>query len=157
MQPSGSQLTKVALQSTPIPNVPQNSAQSTRSQQLKQRHSALVKLLESDPITKNKAIKPTVTSIRTSRENNQKQQELVLNISATECKRLKPIGISPPLLVEHTTIINNAVETGISCTNTSTTNVIDNLKEFECLRNQDGLVRAHFKRKMQGLMFSIKY
>ncbi|XP_028895193.1 ecdysone-induced protein 75B, isoforms C/D isoform X2 [Zeugodacus cucurbitae] len=137
IQPTESQFTKIVLLSTPATNINQNNiAQTSSSRQLKQQHSALVKLLESEPITKKLVTKNTGTSVdgagrlikhqihikqndqeflNLKEKNKQKQQQLIQNVSATQYKRLKTNGINIPLLVEHTTTRNHSVETGTTC------------------------------------------
>lgn len=148
MQPTESQFTKIVFLSTPTTNINQNNvAQSSSSRQLKQQHSALVKLLESEPITKNIVTKKTGTNVGSAdllikhqndqeclnlkEKNEQRQHQLIHNISATQCKRLKSNGINLPLLVEHTTTRNHSVKMGTTCS--FTINAICETKKHNCI------------------------
>lgn len=157
IQPTETQFTKIVLLSTSATNINQNNVtQTTSSRQLKQQHSALVKLLESEPITKKIITKITDTNIggadllikpeinvkqnyqeclNLKKKNEQKQQQLVHNASATQCKRLKSNGINLPLLVEHTTTRNHSVKTGTTCS--FTINAICETKNQDCMDDNE--------------------
>ncbi|XP_054736184.1 ecdysone-induced protein 75B isoform X2 [Anastrepha obliqua] len=153
MQPSEPQLTKIVLLSTPNGNLQQQATQfvgsrqciaPTKSEKLKQQHSALVKLLESEPITKKLVTKSERTDIgahnlminnqiqvKQNRElhgctNLQEQnlQQVLHDVPATQCKRLKSAEINPHLLVEHPTTRNYEVETDTASNIKNTSNNI---------------------------------
>ncbi|XP_039965866.1 ecdysone-induced protein 75B, isoforms C/D isoform X2 [Bactrocera tryoni] len=157
IQPTETQFPKIVLLSTSATNINQNNVtQTTSSRQLKQQHSALVKLLESEPITKKIITKNTDTNIGSAdllikhelnvkqndqeflnlkKKNEQKQQQFIHNASATQCKRLKSNGINHPLLVEHTTTKNHNVKTGTTCS--FTINAIYETKTQDCVDDNE--------------------
>ncbi|XP_067642967.1 ecdysone-induced protein 75B, isoforms C/D isoform X2 [Eurosta solidaginis] len=136
MRPAESELTKMLLRATPSGNIQQISTHlaetpqrlpTTKSQLLKQKHSALVKLLESEPVTKKQVSKTEGTGVSASniltenqiehqnsvRSDDPKQYQLKHDFCSTECERLTSTGISPSLLIEPRTSEKNRVETDI--------------------------------------------
>ncbi|XP_017468203.1 PREDICTED: ecdysone-induced protein 75B [Rhagoletis zephyria] len=165
------QLTKIVLLEKPSGNIQEQYTEClgthkclppTKSQQLKQQHSALVKLLESEPITKKLLAKSSGTEIGASNlmvkgqiaqtqnrgqlectylkeQNQQKQQHAMHDVPAIQCKRLKSTGKNLPLLVENPTTPNHEVKTDTSINLKKTTDHISEIGAQDYIDdNEDG-------------------